>query len=125
MVHMDTIVLLLIVSIPVACIAWTVTHEELFREFHEYCLRRSEKDKMLFSRKFFYMLTCEYCFSHYVAIGILLITKYTIFFDDWRGYIISFFSVVFVANVYMSLFGKIRIDIKKEKDEIKKIEASL
>jgi len=122
---MDTIVLLLIVSIPVACIAWTVTHEELFREFHEYCLRRSEKDKMLFSRKFFYMLTCEYCFSHYVAIGILLITKYTIFFDDWRGYIISFFSVVFVANVYMSLFGKIRIDIKKEKDEIKKIEASL
>jgi len=60
-----------------------------------------------------------------VAIGILLITKYTIFFDHWRGYIISFFSVVFVANVYMSLFGKIRIDIKKEKDEIKKIEASL
>jgi hypothetical protein len=60
-----------------------------------------------------------------VTIGILLITRYTIFFSDWRGYIISFFSIVFIANVYMSLFGKIKIDIKKEKDEILKTEASL
>jgi hypothetical protein len=122
---MDMILPLFILSIPVACISWTFTHEELFRELHEYCVRRSKKDKTLLSRKFFYMLTCEYCFSHYVAIGILLATGYTIFFGDWRGYVVSFFSIVFIANIYMSLFGKIRIDIKKEKDEISKIEASL
>ena len=122
---MNIILPLFILSIPVACISWTFTHEELFRELHEYCVRRSRKDKILISRKFFYMLTCEYCFSHYVTAGILLATKYTIFFSDWRGYIISFFSIVFIANVYMSLFNKIKIDIKKEKDEIKKIEASL
>jgi hypothetical protein len=122
---MTIILSLFILSIPVACISWTFTHEELFRELHEYCIRRSKKDKTLIIRKFFYMLTCEYCFSHYVTIGILLITRYTIFFSGWIGYIISFFSIVFIANVYMSLFGKIRIDIKKEKDEIKKIEASL
>lgn len=122
---MSILLSLFILSIPVACIAWTFTHEEIFRELHEYCVRRSEKDKTIISRKLFYMLTCEYCFSHYVTIDMLLITRYTIFFSDWRGYIISFFSVVFIANVYMSLFGKIRTDIKKEKDEILKIEASL
>ena len=122
---MDTIIALLILSIPVACISWTCTHEELFRELHEYCVRRSKKDKNILSRKFFYMLTCEYCFSHYVTIGVLLITNYTIFFNDWRGYVLSFFSIVFIANIYMSLFGKIRIDIKKENDEIKEIEAGL
>ena len=122
---MNIILSLFILSIPVACISWTFTYEELFREFHEYCIRRRKKDKILISRKFFYMLTCEYCFSHYVTIGVLFITRYTIFFSDWRGYIISFFSIVFIANVYMSFFGKIKIDIKKEKDEIKKIEESL
>lgn len=122
---MDIILPLFILSIPVACISWTFTHEELFRELHEYCISRSKKDKTLISRKFFYMLTCEYCFSHYVTIGVLVITRYTIYFSDWRGYVISLFSIVFIANVYMSLFGKIRIDIKKEKDEILKIEANL
>ena len=34
---------LLILALPVAAIAWTVTHEELFREFHDYCLDRSQK----------------------------------------------------------------------------------
>ena len=33
---------LLILALPVAAIAWTVTHEELFREFHDYCVDRSE-----------------------------------------------------------------------------------
>jgi len=122
---MSIILPLFILSIPIACISWTFTHEELFRELHEYCVRRSKKDKTIIGRKFFYMFTCEYCFSHYVTIGMLLVTRYTIFFDDWRGYVISFFSIVFIANVYMSLFGKIKIDIKKEKDEIKKIEANL
>jgi hypothetical protein len=116
---------ILILAIPIACIAWTVTHEELFREFREYALHRSVHDKSIWSRKFFYMFTCEYCFSHYVTFFLLLITHYTVFFSGFRGYMISFFSLVFVANIYMSLFGKIRTDIKKEKEEIKQITASL
>ena len=122
---MDIIFPLLILAIPVASVSWTVTHEELFSEFHEYCVKRSEKDKSLFSRKFFYLFTCEYCFSHYVTIALLLVAHFTIYFDDWRGYLLSFFSIVFVANVYMSLFGKIRIDIKRERKTIEKIEQSL
>jgi hypothetical protein len=105
---------LFVIAIPVACIAWTVTHEEVFREPREYCVRKSKECKRLVSRKLFYMLTCEYCFSHYVTIAFLFLTEFKLLFDDWRGFILSGFSIVWIANVYMSLFGLIRIDIKKE-----------
>jgi len=35
---------------------------------------------------------------------------------------IAGFSLVWIANIYMSLFGLIRIDIKKERTEIEKME---
>jgi len=104
---------LFLLAIPVACIAWTVTHEEVFREPREYCLKRCHNGKSIAERKFFYLFTCEYCFSHYVTIIMLLITNYKLLIDDWRGYLIAGFAVVFVANVYMSLFALIRIDLKK------------
>jgi hypothetical protein len=106
---------LFILAIPVACISWTITHEEVFREPREFCVRCSKKSKSLFIRKFFYILTCEYCFSHYVTVALLLITKYTLLFQDWKGFLIAGFSVVWVANIYMSLFFLLRTDIKKEK----------
>jgi uncharacterized membrane protein len=116
---------LFILAIPVACISWTVTHEEVFREPREYCVERSKKEKKLFKRKFFYMLTCEYCFSHYVTIFMLLFTGYQLYLTDWRGYVIAGFSLVWVANIYMSLFNIIRIDLKKEKIAVKKEEQSI
>ena len=111
--------LLFLLAIPIACVAWTVTHEEVFREPREYCVRRSEEGRTLWERKFFYLFTCEYCFSHYVTIFFLVLTRYTLLFDDWRGYLIAFFSLVWVANIYMSLFGRVRLGIKHEKVEIK------
>jgi hypothetical protein len=107
------IITLFLLAIPIACIAWTVTHEEIFREPREYCVQRSKSSKTLFRRKFFYVFTCEYCFSHYITILILIITQYKLLFDDWRGYLIAGFSLVWLANIYMSLFGLIRLDIKK------------
>ena len=109
---------LFLLAIPVACVSWTVTHEEVFREPREYCSNRCKKGKTILERKFFYLFTCEYCFSHYVAILFIFLTGYTLLFDDWRGFIISGFSLVWVANLYMNLFGLIRQDIKKEKTEI-------
>jgi hypothetical protein len=108
---------LFILAIPIACIAWTVTHEEVFREPREYCVERSKKGKTIITRKFFYLFTCEYCFSHYVTILMLIITNFQLFYEGWRGYIIAGFALVWIANVYMSLFAMIRIDIKKEKIE--------
>ena len=109
---------LFILAIPIACISWTVTHEEIFREPREYCVRRSKKGKTLLERKFFYLFTCEYCFSHYVTILFLLFTHFTLIYTGWRGYIVSGFALVAVANVYMSLYNMIRIDIKLENTEI-------
>lgn len=33
---------------------------------------------------------------------------------DWRGYLLSEFALVWIANIYMSLFGFIRVGLKKE-----------
>lgn len=119
MSHAEQIVVLLILAIPIACISWTVTHEEVFREPREYCAERSRTGRTLLERKFFYLFTCEYCFSHYVTIFFLVITGYTLLFEDWRGLLIAFFSLVWVANLYMSLFGRLRLDIKAEVVDIK------
>lgn len=110
---------LFILAIP---IAWTVTHEEVFHEPRDYCTNRSVHGKTLLERKFFYLFTCEYCFSHYITILFLFLTDYRLLIDDWRGYVIAGFSLVSITNIYMSLFGLIRQDIKKEKTEIKIME---
>jgi hypothetical protein len=119
------IIYLFFLAIPIACIAWTVTHEEVFREPREFFLNRSRECRSLLQRKFFYLFTCEYCFSHYVTLLFLFITKYKLLFDDWRGYLIAGFSLVWVANIYMSLFGRVRIDLKKEKLDANLKEAEL
>ena len=115
----EQIILLFILAIPIACIAWTVTHEEVFREPRDYCLDRSKKCDGLLKRKFFYLFTCEYCFSHYVTAFFLIITHYYLIFNDWRGYVISGFSLVWIANIYMSIFGRLRINLKSERLETK------
>ena len=112
------IIWLFVLGIPVACIAWTVTHEEVFREPRNFCLRESQEAQCLARRKFFYLFTCEYCFSHYVAIAFLAITRYKLLYSDWRGYLVGGFALVWVANLYMSAFGRLRLDIKKERVEI-------
>jgi hypothetical protein len=109
----------LVLGIPVACIAWTVTHEEVFREPRQYCQRECAEARSIVRRKFFYLFTCEYCFSHYVAAGMLLITRYKLLYLDWRGYFVAFFALVWVANQYMSIYNRLRLDIKHEQVEIK------
>jgi len=114
---------LFILAIPIACIAWTVTHEEVLKEPREYCIKRGHAAKTIAGRKFFYLFTCEYCFSHYVTAAMLAITNYQLLFTDWRGYLIAGFALVFVANVYMSLFALLRGDLKKVKLEAEREEA--
>lgn len=108
---------LFLLALPIACIAWTVTHEEVFREPREFCVKRSRTRPSLIERKFFYLFTCEYCFSHYVTILFLAFTKYHLLFPDWRGYVIGGFALVWIVNIYMSIFGLVRVGMKKEKIE--------
>ena len=119
------IIWLFILAIPVACVTWTVTHEDVFREPREYCIKRSENCRRWYERKFFYLFTCEYCFSHYVAALFLFVTRFTLLMSGWRGYLIAWFALVWVANQYMSVFNRLRLDIKDEKISIQSKEEQL
>lgn len=95
------------------------------KEVHEYCVERSKKNKTVFGRKFFYLFTCEYCFSHYVTIFFLFLTNFKLLIDDWRGYILAGFALVFIANLYMSIYVLIKVDIRKERIITQKEEEQL
>ncbi len=105
---------LLLLALPVASAAWTVTHEEVFREPREYCMDKSQSAQNLPKRKFFYLFTCEYCFSHYVAALALLLFNFQLLYTGWRGYMVAWFATVWIANFYMSLYNRLRLEIKHE-----------
>jgi hypothetical protein len=118
------IIALFVLAIPVACVARTVVFEEVFREPREFAERMSREGRSAPVRKFFYLFTCEYCFSHWVTILFLILSAlgpgdgFKLLFPDWRGYVISFFSLVFVANAYLNLYARLRVDITSEKKAI-------
>ncbi|MXV15677.1 hypothetical protein [Hufsiella ginkgonis] len=112
-------------AIPIACVAWTVTHEQIFYEPREYCKQCSEKGRTLFIRKFFYVFTCEYCFSFYVTAFFIALTDYQLLLTGWRGYLIAEFALMWIANIYMSLFLFLRTGIKKENVESKVLEEEM
>ncbi len=112
-------------AIPVACVAWTVTHEEVFREPREYCAERSRSAPSLVQRKFYYLFTCEYCFSHYVAFAALWLTHFRLLIDGWGGYLLAWFALVWIANQYIGIHGRLRVSIKAESTEIKVMEEQM
>ena len=118
---------LFILAIPIACIARTVVFEEVFREPREYFERKSKTARSTVVQKFFYLFTCEYCFSHWVTLAVVLVTRYHLMYDGWKGYFVAFFSLVFMANAYLNLYARLRVDITSEKKTIevkeKEIEA--
>ena len=116
---------LLILPIAIASISWTVTHEEIFRELRDYCTDRSKACQTLFRRKIFYMLTCEYCFSHWVTVAFVGITGFRLLLDDWRGVVIGFFALTAIANLYLSLYGRLRVDIKAENVQIEAVQEQI
>lgn len=118
------IIWLFVLALPVAAIARTVTYEEVFREPRAYCVRRSRDAKTIWERKFFYLFTCDYCFSHWVSLAVVILMDFTLLVEDWRGYVIALFSLVWVANIYSSIFAHLRLDIKKERAEIEATEAT-
>jgi hypothetical protein len=113
---------LFVLATPVACVAWTVTHEQVFAELHDWCVLQSQQCRRIVARKFFYLFTCEYCFSHYVAAAVVGVTGFRLLVGGLTGALIAWLSLVWVANLYMSLFARLRLDIKRERVEIKKEE---
>ena len=105
---------IIVLSVVVASIAWTVTQEEIFREWRDVCKSKSKSCRNILQRKFFYLFTCEYCFSHWVALLVIIVTGFQVLFEDWRGYVLAFFLLPWIANQWMSLYRLLRVDIKHE-----------
>lgn len=126
--HLTTVTLatqvvwLFVMAIPIAAIAWTVTQEEVLRELRDYADQRRDHAPQLWKRKFYYLLTCHYCFSHYIAIVFLTLTRFKLLYQDWRGYIIALFALVWIANQYISVYALLRQDLKKERFAAKVVE---
>lgn len=116
------IVWLFVLAIPVASISWTVTHEDIFREARQRCVECSRQSRWFVSRKFFYLFTCEYCFSHWVALLALLLSGYRLLLPDWRGYLLAFFALPFVANFYLGLYAQTKLEATKDRYGAKVIE---
>ena len=116
---------LFLLAVPVACVSWTITHEEVFREPRDYCRRRSEECETMLCRKAFYVFTCEYCLSHWVALFFALFTGYRLLLEDWRGILIALFALVWVANLYMNAYARLRLGVKAERKEIEIKEEAL
>jgi hypothetical protein len=109
---------LFILAIPISSVAWTITHEEIFREAREFCNEQSKACRSLIARKAFYVFTCEFCLSHWVTLVFVLLTGYRLLLEDWRGFVIAIFALVWVSNLYMSIYGRLRLGIKAERKEI-------
>jgi hypothetical protein len=62
-----------------------ITDEEVVREFRDFCVARSKTCRRIYERKFFYLFTCEYCFSHYVTAAFLILTRFQLLYPGWRG----------------------------------------
>lgn len=111
----DQLIWLAVLALPVACLSWTITHEEVFREPREWLVERSQNSPHWWQRKACYLFTCEYCLSHYVAAGFIALTTYQLLLQDWRGYLIAWLAIVAVTNIYLSAYSRLRVEIHKEK----------
>ena len=109
---------LLVLAAPVACASWTVTHEEVFAEVRDWLTGTSRRARNIVVRKFLYLFTCEYCFSHYMAAAAVGLTGFRLLVPGWVGAIVAWLTLIWVANLYMSLYGRLRLDIKRERVEI-------
>ena len=110
-----------VLALVVSSISWTVTQEEVFKEPRLYCVSKSKKSRRLLTRKFFYLFTCEYCFSHYISLLVVLTMQFQLLISDWRGYLIAGFALVWLSNVYMSLFRYLRLSIKLKKTSVSRM----
>jgi hypothetical protein len=118
----EQLIFLFVLALPVACLSWTVAREEILREPRDWLVERSQDARHWWQRKFCYALTCEYCFSHYVAALFVALADYQLLLTGWRGYFIAWLALVSIANVYMSAYSRLRVQIHKEKAETQEAE---
>lgn len=106
---------LVILTLVVACITWTLAHEEVVREPREWLIEKSKTATRWWTRKFFFMWTCEFCLSYYVAAAVILIMDFRLITDDWRGIAAALLATTALANAAMSAFARLRVELGTER----------
>lgn len=104
-------------ALIVAVVARTVTQEEVMRELREFCARQS-KHGPLPKRKLCYLFTCQYCFSHYVALGVVLLTGFRFWTTGFWGVVFAMFALVAVANLYMAAYERLTVATREARVRI-------
>ena len=99
------VAVLFVLAIPIACVAWTVTHEEIFREPRDGACRGARPAAASCSASSSTCSPANTASATTSRSAFLIMTRFRLWLDDWRGYVLAGFSLVFIANVYMSLFG--------------------
>ena len=113
------LVWLFVLGAPVACLAWTVTHEDVFADARRFCMDRSRHGRSVARAEILLPVHLRgTCFSHYVALAGVLLIDLRLLVPGWRGTLLAWFATVWVANIYMGLFARLRLDIKRERVEI-------
>jgi len=112
-----------VLGLPVACVAWTVTQEEIFRELQEFCKRhharlcmdahgRPRRLACRLAAKIFYLPTCAYCFSHYPTLALVLYADIRLGLTSWLGYLVALFGIVLAANFWVSTYNLLRAELR-------------
>jgi len=100
-----------VISLLVATISWTVTNEEIFRTLREGAQRLRENSHFAPTRYLLYPLSCEYCFSHWVTLAVVVWFRPVLMYSDVRGSILAGFVIVWLANWQMSAYRRLRLSI--------------
>lgn len=133
---MNDLCRVLLHALPVAWLAWTVTHEEIFRDwwqwmgdnaksFHQKYQRAEtfseyyplwRKALYWLGHKLCFLVTCEYCTSFWINLVVVLVSGLHILYDDWRGCCLAVFGVPWVAVLLMDLHQRLRVEIRKDRN---------
>lgn len=99
-------------ALPVACVSWTFTKEEIFKELREWLCKKLKNRAGWICEKITYLITCHYCFSHWITALILIAYPVKLAAENWFGYITAGFAIVWVANFYLTMFNILRVFLK-------------
>ena len=110
---MTNLVALALLALVVAVISRTVTQETIFVELRNWAKARRSKA----GKKIAYPLTCQYCFSHWVAAGLALVTGYRVTSDlpVFVSFFVSVFVLVGLANALLISYELATLKVKVQR----------
>lgn len=110
-----------LLALPVALCAWTITQTEIFRRFREMAGRWAKRKPNSTPRALIaYLPTCYYCTSHYVGEAFMVLAflggastnLLKMGYPSAWGYVIASFTLIAVANVYLTAFHIFRVALR-------------